>query len=166
MSFRRAFCAVVLSGATLVPTACDRPADQPAGGDPAVREALLEADRDFAAYAREHGARAAFERYLAADALLMPAGGKPERGLAGIARQFPEKERQDFTFDWRPEEAAVAVSGELGYTWGYWELRGTDGEGRPYARYGKYVSIWRREDGEWKVVLDIGNEGPEPGLAP
>jgi ketosteroid isomerase-like protein len=31
------------------------------------------------------------------------------------------------------------------------------------AGYGKYTSIWKKqEDGQWKVLVDMGNDSPDP----
>ncbi len=36
-------------------------------------------------------------------------------------------------------------------------------EGKLVANYGKYTSIWKKQkDGEWKVVVDMGNSSPDP----
>ena len=47
-------------------------------------------------------------------------------------------------------------SGDLGYTYGTFnaELKQTGQVNR-----GSYVSIWIREKGRWKWVLDTGNQG-------
>jgi ketosteroid isomerase-like protein len=58
----------------------------------------------------------------------------------------------------------VAKSGELGWTWGTYELHTKDADGKPVIRYGKYVNVWRKQkNGEWKVIVDLGNPSPPPG---
>jgi ketosteroid isomerase-like protein len=54
----------------------------------------------------------------------------------------------------------MAASGDFGYTYGTFEFRSRDKEGKLVSNYGKYTSIWKRQkDGSWKVVLDMGNSG-------
>ncbi len=48
---------------------------------------------------------------------------------------------------------------DLGYTYGYYTMTfKEDGS----TQHGNYVSIWKKQaGGDWKFVLDTGNEGPE-----
>lgn len=60
---------------------------------------------------------------------------------------------------WQPVKAEISASGDLGYTYGYYQARSHTAQG-DVVREGKYTTIWRKQsDGTWKVVLDIGNEG-------
>lgn len=65
---------------------------------------------------------------------------------------------------WYPMYASVAASGDLGYTWGYYRWMSRDDKGVPAPpATGKYLTIWRRDpSGRWKVVVDMGNQGPVP----
>jgi ketosteroid isomerase-like protein len=57
---------------------------------------------------------------------------------------------------WEPQGGDIAASGELGYTYGIYELR----DGGDNVQRGTYVTIWKKqEDGKWKFVLDSGNQG-------
>jgi ketosteroid isomerase-like protein len=52
----------------------------------------------------------------------------------------------------------MAASGELGYTYGTYQLksRATDS----LMGVGKYATIWiKQADGTWKAILDTGNPG-------
>jgi ketosteroid isomerase-like protein len=49
------------------------------------------------------------------------------------------------------------VSGDLGYTWGHYEIT-ENGE----SKRGKYMTVWHRDgSGVWKVVADMGNNDPK-----
>lgn len=121
---------------------------------------LLRVDADFAKMSVEKGARAAFDFYLAEDALFLVDGGTQITGRKAIADYFG---RGETVLDWKPVKAEVAESGELGYTWGNSVLRYKDKDGKKQTAYFKYVSIWRKQkNGEWKLTLDIGNETPAP----
>ena len=68
-----------------------------------------------------------------------------------------------YTLTWKPLYADIAQSGELGYTYGIYEFKAMDPEGKPIMGNGTYVSIWKKDQfGNWKLVLDTGNEGLEP----
>jgi uncharacterized protein (TIGR02246 family) len=48
----------------------------------------------------------------------------------------------------------AVVTGKVGYRVGRYELKSPDGV---VADQGKYIEIWRKIDGEWKIVNDIWN---------
>ncbi|GAB4238486.1 MAG: hypothetical protein Tsb0034_14070 [Ekhidna sp.] len=50
----------------------------------------------------------------------------------------------------------IKVLGNEAYDYGYYEGTSTNGEQTSDWR-GKYVIIWRKEDGVWKMYLDIWN---------
>lgn len=120
-----------------------------------MRESVMQADRDFAARAAVVGLRTAFVEYAAADALLFRAGVGPIRGREAIGESFAKSEGD--TLAWAPEAAEVAASGDLAYTWGWYTF--TDRGGK--ASTGNYVSIWRRIDGRWRYVVDLGVPAPK-----
>jgi ketosteroid isomerase-like protein len=114
---------------------------------------VLEADRAFARHAAQHGAQAAFVEYAAPDALMFRAGIGPVRGRAAIGEVFAGSTAQAA---WAPEGGDIAASGDLAWTWGYFTW--TPKEGQPLT--GNYVSVWRRIDGRWRWVVDLGVPGP------
>jgi ketosteroid isomerase-like protein len=124
------------------------------GSGPAA-EAVMQADRDFAARAAAVGLRQAFVEYAAPDAVIFRAGVGPIRGRAAIGDSFAGTGAA--TLSWAPEAAEVAASGDLAYTWG-WYTYSADGK----SSTGNYVSIWRRVDGRWQYVVDLGVPAPRP----
>jgi ketosteroid isomerase-like protein len=65
-----------------------------------------------------------------------------------------------FRLTWEPVKVEVSISGDLGYTFGNWELYDYQ---RGKIRYGNYITIWRKQkDGTWRWVLDGGNTTPRP----
>jgi ketosteroid isomerase-like protein len=121
----------------------------------AVR-AMVESERKFYQTGQEKGTRAAFLAFLADDAVVFrpgPVNGKeawgkrPETGLDLI---------------WEPTFAAIARSGDFGYTTGPAKWKANKKEEK-FLGYGQFVSIWKKQkDGSWKVALDCGIENPEP----
>ena len=50
----------------------------------------------------------------------------------------------------------IKVNGNEAYDYGYYE--GTSSNGESESKWkGKYVIVWRKEEGEWKIYLDIWN---------
>ena len=129
-----------------------------AGGE----DALLDADREFARVTAEKGLEG-FASMLGADIWMLLGGPPIIKGKAGAVEAWrPLLSDPNTSITWEPVLAVLAESGELGYTVGNYEIRGTDAEGKSFVQKGKYVTIWRKQaGGAWKVVLDGGNtDGP------
>ena len=58
---------------------------------------------------------------------------------------------------WTLATAQVAKSGELGYTRGTYQMTFNGTDGNPVEDHGKYLTVWRKEGGQWKVQLDMTN---------
>ncbi|MBM3882107.1 MAG: DUF4440 domain-containing protein [Verrucomicrobia bacterium] len=151
----------VATAAVLVAAGCATTAPEPKAQRLSAQMALIEVDREFAQAAQELGVGEAFARFAAEDALLLPMSEAPVKGREAIRQHFPPESA--VTLTWAPREAQAARSGDLGYTWGTYEVRGVGPDGRATVRHGKYVTIWRQEPGgAWKWVVDIGNPSPAP----
>ena len=57
---------------------------------------------------------------------------------------------------WRPEFADTSRTGDLGYSYGLYELRNNDA-GKSLVEQGNYLRIWKRLDGKWKIVIDVAD---------
>jgi ketosteroid isomerase-like protein len=124
-------------------------------------DAILAADRAFAALAQEKGAGKAFEAYAADDAISFGNTWAPIIGPAAIAALVGNSGK----LEWEPVGAKMAASGDLGYTWGRWKSTPAvtkPGE-KPKVEHGKYVTIWQKQaDGRWKFTLDTGAPSESP----
>jgi ketosteroid isomerase-like protein len=126
------------------------------------RRVLLDTDMDFARISEEKGAPEAFFEFLAADATLLPEGELPIEGRDAI--KVHQAAGPQGLLTWKPRAVEVATGGDLGYTWGSYEFRENSSESRQAIRYGKYVTVWKREpNGPWKAVLLIRNSSPPAG---
>lgn len=113
----------------------------------------------------QRGAADAFAEYLAEDAVELENNGDVVRGRSAIAETLRTPSTIRLVLKWKPE--AAEASGDLGYTWGRYTLDVTTPEGPSPTRYGKYVTVWRRQrDNVWKVVLDAGNSTPSRAQKP
>jgi ketosteroid isomerase-like protein len=60
-------------------------------------------------------------------------------------------------------QQGVAAGGDLGFTVGEAEIRTMAPDGAPRTGYSKYLTVWRRAAvGEWRYVIDGGNDRPQP----
>ncbi|MCI0715440.1 MAG: DUF4440 domain-containing protein [Chlorobi bacterium] len=126
------------------------------------KETLKQVDIDFSNQSKEKGMREAFLAYAADNAVLLRPHSYPIEGLEEI-KKFLGDENPPFTLTWTPEFADVSVSGELGYTYGIYELTDKDENGNEIAHKGTYLSVWKKDKkGNWKWILDTGNPGLEP----
>lgn len=63
----------------------------------------------------------------------------------------------DLKIEWHPNDVSVARSGEMAYTTGAYKMTFKDGSGKLIEDHGKYVTIWKKVQGQWKVAYDIFN---------
>ncbi len=133
-----------------------------AAPDPAALQAeLLQVETDFCALAQREGVPIAFAHYAADNAAFFDLDPEQYRGQEAVRLRFADAPA-GAVLTWKPVEAEVAASGELGYTWGNYEYRGPpDAEGQRRVGTGHYVTIWKKQaDGNWRFVLDTGSPNP------
>lgn len=122
---------------------------------------LLKTDIEFSRTSVEKGAAEAFYLYLADDAVQLPAGLPPIVGREKIRESMSGSSKA--VLKWEPVKAEVAKSGDLGYTWGNYEISWQGEDGKTEMLYGKYLNVWKKQlDGTWKAIVDIGNQSPPP----
>lgn len=126
-------------------------------------EALMQADRDFAADVVRDGI-GAWVKWFATDGQQIG----PGRQVVGhdAIRDYMSDTFSDPTAKlvWWPVSARISESGDLGYTIGRYEARKSNPDGTVSVRAtGRYITIWRKQaDGSWKVELDTGHPDPKP----
>jgi len=119
-----------------------------------MNKELIAADKAFSALSKEKGMNHAFLSYVAEDGVMLSPNKMPVVGKNKIEALF-QSDDSKLVFTWNPLHADVAKSGDLGYTYGTYEIL----EGASIQK-GTYVSVWKKDaTGEWKFVLDSGNEG-------
>ena len=126
------------------------------------RQAVLQADRDFAQATAERGVEA-WVSYFSEDGVMLPAAGDVVRGHAAIRDLMaPAFESPGYAIMWTPAFAEVAEGGDLAYTFGTYETSALDAAGNRTDTHGRYVTVWKKQaDGNWKAVLDMGNSSPD-----
>ena len=121
---------------------------------------LVAAERAFARTSVEKGVRDSFLAFFAEDGInFQPHPTKTREAF--LSRPAPTM-RPPVTLNWEPVWADVAAAGDLGYTTGPFTLVDNSPQKRP-TRHGYYFSVWKKQrDGNWKVVVDLGTQNPEP----
>ena len=117
---------------------------------------MMDADRTFSRLSEAKGMKSAFLDYIDSNGVLLRPNHLPLLGADAIDYLIQQND-SSFTLKWEPKNGMVAASGDLGYTYGLYIIKPTS---KDTLIYGNYVSIWKKQsDGNWKFVLDSGNEG-------
>jgi ketosteroid isomerase-like protein len=121
-----------------------------------ARNELLEQDRRFAASSREHGPAEAFRTFIHPRGSLLTAAGENVTGKQAIFERM-QALPAGTSLSWEPQDAGVANSGELGWTWGEYVSDSPAEDGHTTRQAGRYLNVWQRdESGNWRVLLDLG----------
>ncbi len=125
-----------------------------------VTRKLLVTDSLFSDLADRMGLAEAFSTYVAPDGAIFN-GSELVIGPRAL-RDYFSASNGGLALTWTPVFAGVAESGDLGFTVGNYvaTLRGPSGAA--VQRFGKYLTVWRRQrDGSWKFVIDGGSGSPQ-----
>ncbi len=115
---------------------------------PSARD-VAEAERALALDAASRGMRAAFLDHLAASAIVFRPGPVLARPWFEASPASPAR------LAWAPWHAELSASGDMGWTTGPWTFQ-RDSAQHGIDASGEYVTVWRREGGAWKAVIDGG----------
>jgi ketosteroid isomerase-like protein len=123
-----------------------------AGPAPTNAELAEQVRQTEAAFAKTMADRdhAGFASFLAEETIFFGRLG-PLRGKTAVANAWKRfYEGKDAPFSWKPQDAVVLDSGQLGMTSG----PVFDPSGK---QTGTFHSIWRKEaDGKWRIIFDKG----------
>jgi ketosteroid isomerase-like protein len=122
-----------------------------------LKKEVMKTDQDFSKMSMEKGMRAAFLFYAAEDVIKIREGKFPIFGKKELEDDLQNLPDSLIHLRWAPVKADV--NGNLGYTFGKWEMRLAIPD---TMMYGTYVTVWKKqENGTWKYVLDAGNSTPK-----
>jgi ketosteroid isomerase-like protein len=115
----------------------------------AVSNSLLLKDQAVSAQSSQIGARQAFENNAMVDVIIFREGKFP------ITGKKPAVEAVSGTgvWTWTPEFAEVSASGDLGHSYGTYEIR----EAGIVKETGNYMRIWKNYSGAWRIAVDLAN---------
>jgi ketosteroid isomerase-like protein len=154
--------ALVILSTIAIAGACSSamPAARNANSD-VTENSLMQADRDFAAATHSRGIEG-WMSFYARDAIRIRYLDNMVKGYDEV-RKFDLPNISDTTvvLNWEPTDAYVYQDEMTGSTTGrYWIVsRRTTDAGKELGR-GRYVTMWRREQGRWLVIMDTGYPQP------
>ena len=118
-------------------------------------EKIRENIRAFSA-AYMNGDTAAIADFYTSDGKLFPGGRDIIEGHDAILNywNFPEGSKDRYH---KLTPLEIRLFKNYAYDYGYYEGSITDAKGKKTDFTGKYMVVWRKENGDWKILLDIWN---------
>jgi ketosteroid isomerase-like protein len=113
---------------------------------------LVKLEGDFSDAVAKGGGKV-FASWFAEDGITLSNGKPPVRGreaIAAVANWDPK----DYQLTWYAEGAQMGPNSLSGFTWGHYTATSRDKNGQPIALSGRYITVWKKVKGEWKVALD------------
>jgi uncharacterized protein (TIGR02246 family) len=155
--------AAVFSLFVLALAACATPAPQvdTAADEQAVRALSmkwLELDR-----AKDHAGIAAL---FADDGVVYRGGEEPAVGAAAIQAAMAQEDARNpnEAVDWTTDKVEISSAGDIAIEQGSWSATGSGPAGNQQDR-GRFLTVWRKVNGEWKVVADMSVSTVAPAAA-
>ena len=105
---------------------------------------------------------AAIEALMAPDSLLLVPGSPPVQGAKGVVGVWKSwGALPNVAINFGGTLVEVAASGDLAYDYGTYTFA-FDGQNGPFSENGKYIVVWKKIDGAWKIAADIFNNNAAP----
>lgn len=120
------------------------------------KDEILKTEQEFADMAVNEGISKAFLAYAAEDVVLLR-NNSLIIGIDSLRESYKNKnsELSKATLTWKPDFVDVALSGDMGYTYGKYVYTTIDSIGEINAVEGIFHTVWKRQpDGKWKFVWD------------
>ncbi|MBC7790030.1 MAG: SgcJ/EcaC family oxidoreductase [Anaerolineae bacterium] len=126
--------------------------------DPRIdQDAIRELDRRWNQQIAARNAGGVAELY-ADDGVAMAPNAPPAKGKAAITAANADMMRPEnnLSLTFEPTEITVGSAGDVAYDIGTYRF-GIDTPGGRITDNGKYITIWKKVDGQWKVAADMFN---------
>jgi len=131
-------------------------ADSEKGSIDKWKHEILETEQNFAEMAKNEGIAKAFETF-AADDVVLERSDSLVIGKRDLIKYFGNQDsgNNHVTLTWKPDFIDVSSSGDLGYTYGHYNLSSSDSSGHKLENRGVFHTVWKRQvDGTWRFVWD------------
>ena len=147
---------LVILAVGLVCTACATAVTTGGSAGNATESALMQADRDFAVATHARGIDG-WMSFYARDAIRIRYRGNMIKGYDEIRRfDLPNISDTTTILNWEPTDAYVFRDGTGSTTGRYWIVSRRTADSGKELGTGRYVTMWRREQGRWLVTMDTG----------
>lgn len=110
-----------------------------------ARKSLLDRDQAYEAAGLRQGLAKAFATFASPDVRLYRSNNLPYIGREASAEALAKTTGQ---IKWHAIGSDVSRAGDFGYTHGIYETTN---------ERGSYVRIWKKQSGEWRIVMDVTN---------
>ena len=146
----------IIAAFLLLALGCNRTPQQPASTQPADEAAVRQTDENWSKAAQSKKVDD-WVAFYSDDAVLLPPNDKKASGKEDVRKYIGELLMlPGLALSWEPAKVEVALSGDLAYTQGSYQLTTTDAKGKPATDRGKTLEIWKKQaDGTWKCVADM-----------
>ncbi len=131
------------------PSLADAPLELGAAASARGGGSLQAAEAAFASDSAARGERLAYRAHGTAALRRYRDGVAPG---ASLASALASAAMSDARITWTAERIEAARSDDFGYAMGHYADAAA-----PATTLGHYLRVWRREDGGWKIVLDVVN---------
>ena len=121
---------------------------------------LVKLEGDFENAVAKGGGKA-FASWFADDGVTLNNGQPAVQGQLAIAGQATW-DPKNYQLTWYAEGARMGPSGDTGFTWGHYEAHGQNAKGQPTTTSGRYITVWKKVGGHWKVALDASADDAPP----
>ena len=116
---------------------------------------LIETEKAFAQTSLDKSTKIAFLDFLGKDATVF------DKGTALNGLEYWQNLDFKNLLTWQPTFAEIAVSEELGYTLGSFQVHNLTAQDKPLS-FGSFLTLWKKQnDGNWKVAVDFNVNHPE-----
>lgn len=111
------------------------------------KTSLVKFEEEFNKIYAENRKMESYLRYVASAARFYRDGQFPESRVDSIKLILSQRKN----ISWKPIDGAVAVSGDMGYTYGSYNISNED-----KTEEGYYFRIWKKENKQgWQIVIDV-----------
>ncbi|MCP4610683.1 MAG: nuclear transport factor 2 family protein [Planctomycetes bacterium] len=123
---------------------------------------LVQLDTEFCQETSKRGVDG-WVSYFAENGAMSIGDHPPITGHAAIRKVMgPAFNTPGFSLRWKPKDAGILIPNKLGYTTGRYTRKSINKDGDIVTQEGTYITIWKKQKEDWKVLFDTG----EPDAAP
>lgn len=159
MDKRRKGCAIVLAGVVVAVASFAGCAAKRTGV--MTGRALVEFDESWAAASSAANDVEVVMEFWTDDAVMYVPDLPPLHGKKAIRELLESRRAQaGYRTSWTQCCAGLDERGSMGYTLGTGAVSLADASGTPRERSGRYVAIWRRDDGRWRCAVKCWTPSP------